>query len=144
LWILLRSCAFYQLIMHYGSGAAWVWDLKWFFPDPDPAKSFALEQIEIRIHTACERSENLVLFVFLHFYNFYTPILLYSRENCALQMERVRENYNSQVRSVKVKINLDQNSLHLCLLDGFSEKMDTYQPEKRQISLFLLCVTLLF
>ncbi len=83
--------------------------------DPDPAKSFGPDRIQIQIHNAYEHNENMVLFVFLHV-NFCFLILLYFRENCALQMERVRENYNSQVRSVKVNIDHnDQDNKTLCI-----------------------------
>jgi hypothetical protein len=81
-------------------------------------KRFGPDRIRIRIHNACEHNENMVLFCIFTCELLHSNIVLYFRENCALQMERVRENYNSQVRSVKVKIDQDKTlCIFACLLD---------------------------
>ncbi len=52
-------------------------------------------------------------------------------------MERVRENYNSQVRSVKVKINQDKTlCIFACLLDFLKKRINISQKNDRYLCFF--------
>jgi hypothetical protein len=79
----------------------------------------------------------MVLFVFLPVNFTFQHIVVYFRENCALQMERVRENYNSQVRSVKVKFDQDKTlCIFACLLDFLKKWINISQKNDRYLCFF--------
>ncbi len=90
-----------SIIMHYESGAAWVWTRNVFCGSwSGSGQKFRTRRIQIWIHNACEHNKIWYFFVFLHV-NFYIPILFYILERIA------HYKWNEWERTTTVK--LDQS-----------------------------------